>query len=55
MIVGDLLPGDQSGWSAHRWWQVGFALIVMVPLAAGASHAVTAPHRRKAIDVIEHK
>ncbi len=38
MIVGDFLPGDRSGWSIGRWWQVSFALIVTVALTVGGVH-----------------
>ncbi|SCX33960.1 hypothetical protein SAMN02799620_06125, partial [Mycolicibacterium fluoranthenivorans] len=38
MVVGDFLPGDRSGWSIGRWWQVSFALIVTVALTVGGVH-----------------
>ncbi|MGJ6121349.1 GIY-YIG nuclease family protein [Mycolicibacterium sp. Y3] len=36
--MGDFLPGDRSGWSIGRWWQVSFALIVTVALTVGGLH-----------------
>ncbi|QNJ93270.1 HNH endonuclease [Mycolicibacterium fluoranthenivorans] len=36
--MGDFLPGDRSGWSVGRWWQVSFALIVTVALTVGGVH-----------------
>ncbi|SCX34450.1 hypothetical protein SAMN02799620_06344, partial [Mycolicibacterium fluoranthenivorans] len=38
MVVGDFLPGDRSGCSVGRWWQVSFALIVTVALTVGGVH-----------------